>query len=237
MTSELPSCVAQPPCGAALGSEFEQPVPGAVLPVAPYKFLGSWSARPQGNSNIRGLSFMNNTTEVSKLKPAGMPAQITHTGSVAIAAVPPKATAVRSAIQAFTLTLSERVLFHPPPHTISEIALMPLPNRDIDRESVFAELDWFEEASCGDSRPRPVARQFRNQGFTPEAGQTPSAAERGLGFALQIGKRQSHSVLPQVVLREFCAGCDWKCRSSWRQASLPAVEPGSPARRKKLQPR
>jgi L-serine deaminase len=112
---------------------------------------------------------MNNTTEVSKLNPAGMPAQITHTGSVAIVAIPPRAIAVRSAIQAFTLTLSERVPFHPPPDTISEIALMPSLNSDNYRKSVLAELGWIEEASCGDAKLRPIARQFRNQGFTLKA--------------------------------------------------------------------
>jgi len=82
---------------------------------------------------------MNSTTEVSKLKADGMPAQIIHTGSVAITAAPPRAIAAKSAIHAFNLTLAERVPFHPPPHTISEIALMPLPQSNIDRKSALAD--------------------------------------------------------------------------------------------------
>ena len=51
-------------------------------------------------------------------------------------------------------------------------------NSHIHRKSVLAEWWYFEAASCCDSRPGQSARQFQNQRFTPEIGQTPRAVAR-----------------------------------------------------------
>ncbi len=57
-----------------------------------------------------------------------------------------KGNSCKSAIHAFNLTLAERVPFHPPPHTISEIALMPLSQSNIDRKSALADWAVLEAA-------------------------------------------------------------------------------------------
>jgi hypothetical protein len=71
---------------------------------------------------------MKSTTEMSKAKPAETPALRIHIGRLATTATPPKVTAAKSAIQALTFTLSDRILFQPPPQTICEDVLIFSPN-------------------------------------------------------------------------------------------------------------
>jgi hypothetical protein len=105
-TPDFSPGVAGPTVGTAPGCALGPSLLCAVLPDAPYRFRGSWPAWPHGNTNPRGLSRMNKTTEANKLKPAGMPVQIILTGSLAVRDTLPRAMAARRAIHHHRIQLA-----------------------------------------------------------------------------------------------------------------------------------